>query len=79
LIIFSFRISVIDKELEQWRVRVNQLEDDNEKLTERDERLRKECATTMQQLVDNALQFDRDNITYPKIDKEDVRKRKKHT
>jgi hypothetical protein len=38
----------------------------------RDAHLREECATTMKNLVSDALQFDKENITYPKIGKEDV-------
>lgn len=38
----------------------------------RDAHLREECATTMKHLVSDALQFDKENITYPKIGKEDV-------
>jgi hypothetical protein len=38
----------------------------------RDAHLRDECATTMKHLVTEALQFDKDNICYPKIGKEDV-------
>jgi hypothetical protein len=38
----------------------------------RDAHLRDECATTMRTLVSDALQFDRENISYPKIGKEDV-------
>ena len=69
-----FRISVIDKELEEWRFRVHQLEEENEGLLGRDAHLRDECATTMRHLVANALQFDKENISYPKISKEDVRR-----
>ena len=69
-----FRISVIDKELEEWRFRVHQLEEENEGLMGRDAHLRDECATTMRHLVANALQFDKENISYPKISKEDVRR-----
>lgn len=39
----------------------------------RDAHLREECATTMKRLVNEALQFDKENICYPKIGKEDVR------
>jgi len=41
-------------------------------LTGRDAHLRDECATTMKHLVTDALRFDKENITYPKIGKEDV-------
>jgi hypothetical protein len=39
---------------------------------ERDAHLREECDITMRNLVSDALQFDRENINYPKIGKEDV-------
>jgi len=38
----------------------------------RDAHLREECATTMKNLVIDALQYDKENISYPKIGKEDV-------
>jgi hypothetical protein len=38
----------------------------------RDAHLREECATQMKHLVSDALQFDKENISYPKIGKEDV-------
>jgi hypothetical protein len=38
----------------------------------RDAHLREECAVTMKNLVSDALQFDKENISYPKIGKEDV-------
>jgi hypothetical protein len=38
----------------------------------RDAHLREECTTSMRNLVTNALQFDKENITYPKIGKEEV-------
>ena len=38
----------------------------------RDAHLREECETTMKNLVNEALQFDKENITYPKIGKEEV-------
>jgi hypothetical protein len=63
---------VIDKELDEWRFRVHKLDEENEALVGRDAHLREECATTMRHLVTDALQFDRENINYPKIGKEDV-------
>ncbi len=69
---YSSRISVIDKELDEWRFRVHKLDEENEDLTGRDAHLREECAATMRNLVSDALQFDRENISYPKIGKEDV-------
>lgn len=63
---------MVDKELEEWRFRVHKLEEDKEQLVGRDEHLREECSTTMRRLVNDALQFDRENISYPKISKEDV-------
>ena len=39
----------------------------------RDAHLREECARTMKHLVNDALKFDKENISYPKIGKEDVR------
>lgn len=62
----------MDKELEEWRFRVHKIEEENEALSGRDEHLRDECSTTMKRLVNEALQFDRENISYPKISKEDV-------
>lgn len=62
----------MDKELEEWRFRVHKLEEENEALLGRDAHLRDECSTTMRRLVNDALQFDRENISYPKISKEDV-------
>jgi hypothetical protein len=38
----------------------------------RDAHLREECATTMKRVVSEALQFDKENISYPKIGKEEV-------
>lgn len=63
---------MIDKELEEWRFRVHKIEEENEALMGRDAHLRDECATTMKNLVSNALQFDKENISYPKVSKEDV-------
>lgn len=63
---------MIDKELEEWRFRIHKLDEDNEILMGRDAHLREECATSMRHLVSDALQFDREHISYPKIGKEDV-------
>lgn len=60
--------------MEEWRFRIHQLEEENEDLMGRDAHLREECAATMRNLVASALQFDKENITYPKISKEDVRR-----
>jgi hypothetical protein len=63
---------VIDKELDEWRFRIYKLDEENEALMGRDANLREECAATMKNLVNDALQFDKENINYPKISKEDV-------
>ncbi|CAF0798279.1 unnamed protein product [Rotaria sordida] len=70
--LLEYKISIIDKELEEWRFRVHKLEEENEALKGRDAHLREECEITMKHLVSDALQFDKENINYPKIDKEDV-------
>lgn len=38
----------------------------------RDSHLREQCSISMRNLVTNALQYDKENITYPRIGKEDV-------
>ncbi|CAF4703578.1 unnamed protein product, partial [Rotaria magnacalcarata] len=63
---------IVDKELEDWRFRVFKLEEENEALKGRDAHLREECETTMKTLVSEALQFDKENINYPKVGKEDA-------
>ncbi|CAF2717582.1 unnamed protein product [Rotaria sp. Silwood2] len=70
--LLEYKISIIDKELEEWRFRVHKLEEENEALKGRDAHLREECETTMKNLVNDALQYDKENINYPKIGKEDV-------
>ncbi|CAF1570190.1 unnamed protein product [Didymodactylos carnosus] len=72
--LLAYKISVIDKELEEWRYKIYQIEEDNEQLNGRDAVLREECATSMKKLVTNALQFDKENISYPTVRKEDVRR-----
>ena len=69
---FQFRITVIDKELEEWRFRMVALAEESETLAGRDAHLREECDTTMKSLVTKAVQYDKDNIDYPKVDKDDV-------
>jgi hypothetical protein len=51
---------------------MHKIEEENEALMGRDAHLREECATTMKNLVIDALQYDKENISYPKIGKEDV-------
>lgn len=63
---------MIDKELEEWRFRAYQIEEENQALLGRDAHLREECAESMKRLVTNALQFDKENVTYPKIGREEV-------
>ncbi|UJR26039.1 hypothetical protein I4U23_007385 [Adineta vaga] len=70
--LLEYKISVIDKELEEWRFRVYQFEEENEALIGRDAHLREECAESMKNLVTNALQFDKENVTYPKIGREEA-------
>ncbi|CAF1273333.1 unnamed protein product [Adineta steineri] len=70
--LLEYKITVIDKELEEWRFRVYKIEEENEALLGRDAHLRDECAASMKHLVTNALQFDKENITYPKVDREEV-------
>ena len=70
--IYVLRITVIDKELEEWRFRAYQLEEENQALSGRDAHLREECAESMKRLVTSALQFDKENVTYPKIGREEV-------
>ena len=67
-----FRISVIDKELEEWRFRVSEIDEENDALLGRDAHLREARASSMKTLVTNALQFDKENVTYPKIGREEV-------
>ncbi|CAF0776839.1 unnamed protein product [Adineta ricciae] len=70
--LLEYKITVIDKELEEWRFRAYQLEEENQALSGRDAHLREECAESMKRLVTNALQFDKENVTYPKIGREEV-------
>ncbi|CAF3283751.1 unnamed protein product [Rotaria socialis] len=70
--LLEYKVSIVDKELEDWRFRVFKLEEENETLKGRDAHLREECETTMKTLVSEALQFDKENINYPKVGKEDV-------
>lgn len=63
---------MIDKELEEWRFRVSEINEENEALQGRDAHLRDERAASMKRLVTNALQFDKENVTYPKIGREEV-------
>ncbi|CAF1220108.1 unnamed protein product, partial [Didymodactylos carnosus] len=42
--LLAYKIGVIDKELEEWRYKINQIEEDNEQLNGRDAVLREECA-----------------------------------
>ncbi|CAF0897090.1 unnamed protein product [Didymodactylos carnosus] len=70
--LLAYKIGVIDKELEEWHYKINQIEEDNEQLNGRDAVLREECAMSMKTLVTNAVQFDKENIIYPTVRKEDV-------
>ncbi|CAF4369259.1 unnamed protein product [Rotaria magnacalcarata] len=65
--LLEYKVSIVDKELEDWRFRVFKLEEENEALKGRDAHLREECETTMKTLVSEALQFDKENINYPKV------------
>ena len=63
---------MIDKELAEWRFRMSNLAEESETLAGRDAHLREECETTMRSLVTKAVQYDKENIDYPKVDKDDV-------